>query len=289
MINKKPHTNKSKLIKTKGKFRPLVVPVFVLLSINLAMSITLNIDTYNASTIIDTTNNQLTASSYILETELPSSMDLLNTAYDNLLNSDNVTMTSIGKMKSAVNQDIYIKRMYDGKTHFLQNINNGIKSNAMQVSYTAPNDVIMIKGTNIRNDSAQWNGKVSTMTLDEFTQKYVIPPTSYLPYKINAVTITNIGSVTQTQNGDYTFSVSLHPTLATGDYAKSIQNIARLKSLPTFKSLKLNITVDEDYNFKTIQVKENYSIRWLGINMNCNTDIETNFDFATKATIPAIT
>lgn len=277
--------------KNKFNFRLLVVPLFIFVTANLIISIALSANTYNntknSGSVVNHVVSQNTGSAVSEKDSSVNSVSLFLKAYDNLLNTNNVTIKSAGTVNTFVAQKINLTKIYDGKTHYSQNITTGIKNAATRIYYTPDTTVTTVKGSEITADNAKWNGKVTNYSYNEFVKKFHLPPNAFVPYEINTLTISSASPVTK-NNGTYSFNISLHPTLATKNYGKNLQTIASLSAEPTFFEVSLKVVVDEQGNFKTIEVNESYNVKIIGITKKCTSHIVTNFDFATKATVPTV-
>lgn len=118
-------------------------------------------------------------------------------------------------------------------------------------------------------------------------QKFSLSPSTFIPYDISALTIIGASPAVK-HSGGYEFTVSLHPKLAVKNYAKNLQTITKLNNEFNFKSVTLNVTLNENFEFAKIDVVEKYAIKVLGINKDCTSNITTTFDYRTKANIPTL-
>ena len=109
--------------------------------------------------------------------------------------------------------------------------------------------------------------KFDDYTLEEYKEKYNTVPTNVMPYIISDITCSQKDSTTPVvanDDGTYSFSIELsgdNLTLAALYYSYEIQVSSGAMNLPTWKSLKMNITVDKDFNFKTISYIEVYDVK----------------------------
>lgn len=130
--------------------------------------------------------------------------------------------------------------------------------------------------------------KFDDYTLEEYKEKYNTIPTNVMPYIISSITCSQEGSTTPVvSNGDgtYSFSIKLsgdNLTLAALYYSYEIQISSGAMNLPTWKSLQMNVTIDEDFNFKTISYVEIYGVKMNilgGISATVTDNFVDNFYF----------
>ena len=270
-------------MKTKKiNYRLFIIPLFIIITANLIVSIFLS-----ASTTSNTNNNLYTANNLAVNPDKKqlSSIELFTDAYKNLNNAKNVTIKSSGEITSIGKQTINLTKVYDGATYFLQSIVAGLKSSATRIYYSGQT-VTKIIGTDIGNNTANWNGKVTNYTLNEFLNIYTLNPSAHIPYDINPLSVISGTDVDKTPDGNYNFTISLHSQLAVKSYAKNLKATLKLKSEPEFKQVTLNVTLDSSLNFSKIDLYENYNVKIVGVNKNCTTSMSTTFNFDKKAIVP---
>lgn len=290
MKKKKTIIKSEKLKNKKVNYRAFVIPLFALITLNLVLSIGLNLNANTKAQTSQPTNVEYVSNVVATKQGNESAINIFNQAYKNLLASKNVNIKAEGNVNSVVNQKITITKMYNGTTHFVENINTGFKTNASRIYFNKANnnEVVMLKGTQVKNTTANFAVKPINMTYAKFKQTYSLSPDTYLPYNVSAITITSASQVATAENGNYTFTLKLHPTLATKEYGDSLKKTLSLRTAPEFNEVNLTVTVDKSYNFNKIAVVENFDIKWLGIKMNCNNTFVFDFDFAKKVVIPSI-
>lgn len=277
--------------KNKFNYKMLIIPLFIFVTANLIVSIALSANQYNKTknggSIVNHVVSQSTNVLADNKQENINSMSLFLKAYDNLLNTKNVTIKSAGTINTFVTQKINLTKIYDGKTHYSQNITTGLKNVATRIYYTPDSTVTTVKGNDVSTNNAKWNGKVTNYSYSEFVNKFHLPPSTFVPYEISTLTISSVSPATKINDG-YSLKISLHPTLATKNYAKNLQTIASLSNEPTFSDVSLKVTIDQNGNFKTIEVNESYNIKIIGITKKCTSNVLTNFDFMSKAIVPTV-
>ncbi len=275
----KPDSQKN--IKPKNKqvkvnYKAVVIPVFAIIALNLIFSIGLSVNTtvnnkkeINATTI---------ANQIAIQNKALTGKQMFFKANDNLNNSPFYTITSEGEVKSFVNQKIKLKKVFDGKNHFMENTTTGFKNVATRI-YATDNNIRSVKS---KNDlTFKQTHKPITYSHSEFENKFHLSPKNVFPYIINDLTITSSTTPKKVQQG-YEFSLSLHPTLATENHAKNLSKLTGLNNSPKFNYVKLNVLVDENYNFIKIDIEEEYAIKVIGIGKLTKSYLTTYFNFKDK-------
>ncbi len=284
LVNKKGETVTVKNFTTK--FRPFVLPIFALLTLNLVFSVALSVNQItkpNHSQQVVASNQTLLSNS----TQTQSGVALLLRAMQHLQNTNNVTITSTGNTHALGTQAIHIKRMYDGSTHFMENIGTGLKNFANRIYYTKNYAVVRVNGTPTSNTTANWTGKVTNYSYEDFVNKFHITPNTFLPYDITALTILSTGPVTNT-NDKFEFLVQLHPTLSTKQYEQSLESLGKVSSNITFQSVELKVTINQNQQFEKVESNEKFSVQMLGLTKQCSSHFTTQFNFESPAQIPTM-
>jgi len=217
-----------------------------------------------------------------------SATELFFSAVYKLESSKNVTCKFEADLKVLGTQKVYATKMFDGTTHFNENHLNGIKNYASRIYCKNGSDAVTsIKGTDISKGKANFNGKVTHYTLKEYADKFGISPNSFMPYVISSATISSASDVKHLSNGGAKFTITLHPQMATKNYAKNLKELSGL-SEPNFKSIVLTIELSPDGNFKKVENVEEFSMKVMGLSKNVVLDGVTTFDFDTKVSFPAM-
>ncbi len=266
----------------KFNFKVLILPIFIVVTLNLIIGLGMSFSTVNNNNSAEK-NMTLIANYNTSNVQTLDSISVFLKAQENLNKATNVRLETKGEVKSFVTQNIYVLKLYDGKTYFTQNITTGFKTFANRI-YLSDNKITTIGGTKVTDTNATWNGTTKTYTLQEYKNKFHFTPESYLPYTINAISITNSTQPIENENG-YSFTLTLHPEISTKQYAQNIKTTLGTNSLPVFNDIKLKITVDQNFNFKTIETTETFTIKIFGISKECNSKYLTSFNFTDKQNI----
>jgi len=195
----------------------------------------------------------------------------------NFSNAEKYLIQGSGEVKTIASQSIYSEKLRDGNIYQSINISAGIMSIAeiAQLDSTT-NNVVTVKGNDIKATSAVWNGAKTNYTASQFKET-----TGGLPN--TSQTNNNEGQITVIENEDgskyYQFEIELDIIYSVLNYIKQIKYTSSLSAYPEFYSIKQTITIDSNWNFVSIDCIENYSIVAFGMKNNCTGTLLNNFYF----------
>lgn len=201
-------------------------------------------------------------------------------------NAQSYLIQGKGEVKTIASQTIYSEKLRDGDIYQSINISAGIMSIAEIAQLnTTTNNVVTVKGNDIKSTSAVWNGAKTTYTAKQFEEMVGGLPNTSQNYIICDETIINNknGEITKIENEDgsvyYQFVMELDIIYSVLNYIKQIKYTSSLSSYPEFYSIKQTITIDSNWNFVSIECVENYSIVAFGMKNNCTGTLLNNFYF----------
>jgi len=121
-------------------------------------------------------------------------------------------------------------------------------------------------------------------TKEKYLQTFNIGPTVVLPYIIssNVCFEENVSAVKSNGDGTYSFDIDLsgdYLTLAASYYTYEIMFSSGLTDAPVWKTLHMTVTVDEKFNFVSIDYKEVYDMSYLGITVTVTDTFFDTFEF----------
>lgn len=272
-------------MKKKFNFKSLTLPLFAVLSLNLIIALTASLSAYQKTT---SSQSVATQSATLLATQPRTATQLFLSAVEKLNSASPVTITTTGEVNTFVNQKVYLKRMFNGSTHFTQSVTSGFKSAALRTYYTNNYDLTTQAGKKINGHTAEWNGKITNYNLTEYLNKYYLRPDSFFPYDISAENIISTSAPLKLNGRGYSFTVSLHPQNSTTNYAKQLQSLIKLNSKVNFESVVLVVQLNEDETLSEININENYTVSMMGLSKKCTSSYVSHFDFTQKVTLPII-
>ena len=116
-------------------------------------------------------------------------------------------------------------------------------------------------------------------TYDEYAAMIGREPTHESSYIVSSKTALS-SSECKIENGLYTYSISLHPTLSTCGYINEIAYRARCKKENVkINSITLEFTVDSNFILQNEHHTENYSFKFSGIPITLNADYIMNINY----------
>ncbi len=209
----------------------------------------------------------------------------------NFENSQNYTLSATGKIATIATQTIFAEKKFDGNLYQSITISTGFMNIAERAQMQAnSNSVTTVKGNNITQTSATWNGAQNTYTLDQYKTLSGGLPSSCQNYIISDKTVLNNNdqiTVIQQDNGEvyYQFTLTLDRMYSALNYIEQIKYTSSLSSYPEFESILQTITIDSDWNFVSIDTEEHYSIVAYGMRNTCTGTLLSTFDFESAVKI----
>ena len=191
-----------------------------------------------------------------------------------------------GKVETLLGpQTVFSEKLYDGNKYFDSSISLGTLTIAKCAIFDKrePNVVTTIEGTNIKKDSAVWNGTQKKYTAKGFKDMTGGLPSTLLSYIISSKTILNedqVEIIKTEYNGQevYEFTINLHTINAVILYHKQVRYTSGLSSEPTFENIKLKIVIDSDWNFVRTEAEESYAVVY-GIKTSCKGSLTVDYTF----------
>lgn len=209
----------------------------------------------------------------------------------NLKNASSYIMHGTGKVETIANQTIYSVKYFDGNTYMFESISKGILTVADAfVMEKDGNTVTKIAGNNVSDNHADWTGTKTTYSTTEFKENSGLLPSDVMAYLISSKTTKSSSEITETTSADgkklYSFSLTLDNVSSVANYVKQVKQTSGLSDYPTFDDITLNFSVDEDWNFVTFGVVENYRVPYGGLKPKCKGTINYTFEFNKPVTLP---
>ena len=204
----------------------------------------------------------------------------------NFTNSEKYLVQGTGQVKTIATQSIYNEKLFDGETYQFISISAGIMSIA-EIAQMNKNmtSVTTVKGNDIQATSAKWTGTKNIYTASEFKNMTGALPNTSQNYLICEDTILNnsTGQITVIENEDgskfYQFEMQLNIVYSVLNYIKQMKYTSALSAYPEFESIKQLVTIDENWNFVSIDCIEEYSIVAFGMRNNCTGTLLNYFYF----------
>lgn len=187
----------------------------------------------------------------------------------------------------GVSQGIYSARKYDGTSYAFESISSGVVSVVSTSVYKkGSNEIKMYNGSNVQGDTATWKYD-SSLTYDEYIDAVGNKPSVVQPYIISSKTITSSSDVTYDEESEsYSFTLVLDNVLSVIRYARQVKKTGGLGSYPEFSKITQTITIDKNWNFISIDVREEYSAVAFGMKVGCSGSLLNIFSFNGDVEMP---
>ena len=187
----------------------------------------------------------------------------------------------------GVSQGIYSARKYDGTSYAFESISSGVVSVvSTSVHKKGTNEIKMYNGSNVQGDTATWKYD-SSLTYDEYIDAVGNTPYVVQPYIVSSKTITSSSEVTfDEENETYSFTLVLDNVLSVIRYARQVKKTGGLGSYPEFSKITQTITIDKNWNFISIDVREEYSAVAFGMKVGCSGSLLNIFSFNGDVEMP---
>ncbi len=188
-----------------------------------------------------------------------------------------------GEVATIATQSVYSEKNYDGNRYSFESISKGLMSIAIcSAMDKGGNTVELYRGSNIQPDDAEWSLDETNdiYTAKEYEALAGSTPDAIQPYIISDKTILSSTEVLFDETtGYYSFTFDLDPITSVLKYVRQVKQTSGLSGYPEFSSVEQTITIDENWNIISIDVKESYSVVAFGIPAKCTGTLTTYYYF----------
>lgn len=203
----------------------------------------------------------------------------------NLENSEKFSLLIEGEILAtvgvSVSQSVYSYNYRDGNEFYNEYVS---KSSLVEVAtgyrYNYETQIAnTFKGSAPDKTTAVWNEYLD-LTRDEYKEKAGIYPGQCIDYIVSRQTVNQDKCVAlqKQANGNYVFTLSLN-NYATVNYTKKMDFVAGTKA-GTFYDIVLDVEVDSNLNFVTINIVEEYTVP--KFNATAKANMTQTFDFVSE-------
>ncbi len=204
----------------------------------------------------------------------------------NAENSKSYAAIGNGMVSTIASQTIYSAKTFDGKKYSFESISVGLVKVATKEEMNKGENIVYLStgSSIITNDdgsmSATWEAE-KTLTSEEYKELTGSYVNTINPYIISESTIINKESSTTIKNNDgtYSFIFQLHPIYSVLNYYKQVKRSGGLETDPVFTSIEQTITIDENWNFISIDTVEKYTAVKFSMGAKCTGTLNTKFLF----------
>lgn len=199
-----------------------------------------------------------------------SASDAYNVAILKLEQRDNYEIISLGDLNTSlgVKQTAYSKCTKNGNQYYQEIATySSVIKQANRYSYKIGEDINYQHGSlsseNLRDIS--WQDKFDHYTYDEYSALLGREPVNQSTYIVSSKTATSM-STCSVHDGLYTYSITLNAPLSTICYVNEIGFVSGINSNTVeFSELRIDFTLDKNFNFISQTNYEKYSLSYSGI------------------------
>ena len=204
-------------------------------------------------------------------------LHILHNQHTYIRNSNGELETSLG-----VKQYIHNRSGKSGDMHFMEvSTFSSIIKKAGRFNYKIGDTIRYQNGTpsNTSLDSVQWTDDYGDYTYDEYSELLGRRPEYESTYVVSSKTQDSASSCS-INNGLYTYTIELNPTLATISYLNEISFVSDIdKSSINFSKVTLEFTVDKNFVLISQKNQEVYSVKYSGIPVTISSVYNITFTY----------
>lgn len=204
-------------------------------------------------------------------------------AYHILENKNSYNFVSHGNIKTSVgvNQTTYTHRSKNGNDYYYEfaTYSSMIKK-ASRFSFVKGGDINMELGepTDESLKTINYSGKFENHTYEEYYKLIGREATATSNYLVSKKTVTEESSC-QIENGNYTYTLTLNPLLASITSRQEIAYVSNVdENSINFLNIQITFTVDKEFNLISQTATDEYKMKYAGIGVTVNGYNSINFD-----------
>ena len=184
-------------------------------------------------------------------------------------------------------QTVYSAKTYDGTRYAFESISKGMLTVATcDVLDSTTNEVTIHQGSNATSTSAEWATSGEKMSVSKFKELSGVLPSDPLPYIISDKTVESATEVVKGDDGLYTFTVTLKPIESVLYYYKQVKRSGNLEADPEFNKIEITFTINENWQFVSSSIVEDYKAVKFGIGVGCAGTLNTTYVFDGDVVMP---
>lgn len=210
-----------------------------------------------------------------------SATDAFNVAISKLENRDTYEIISFGDLDTSlgVKQTAYSKCTKNGDQYYQEIATySSVIKQANRYSYKIGENINYQHGDLSSENLTliSWQDIFDHYTYDEYSSLLGREPIEQSTYIVSSKTATDM-SICSVRDGLYTYSITLNAPLATICYVNEIGFVSGINpNTVEFSELRINFTLDKDFNFISQTNYEKYSLSYSGIRVT----ITGNYDIS---------
>ncbi len=186
------------------------------------------------------------------------------------------TSTAMGGIEQSVLNTRVVLGEFGNKRVFKEMVTKGIVSNAYQlylVGLGETGNYIYRGFDRVREiDNVEWSGQAQPLSMQAFYNRFGHRSDKLTSYILNWDTVTD-GEFVEEKDGLYTFLYNLDTETAPADLRYEMVTNGNLADFPKFTKCRIYVTMDADFNIRSLRTDCAYQATTMGINAPCAEDI----------------
>ena len=183
--------------------------------------------------------------------------------------------TSFG-ISQQVSNIRYVVGEFGKKNSFKQMVTKGVVPNAYQLYMWGDNYLFRNFDKVNSLDDVSWKNTASKLNESDFYNKFGHRSDKLTGYILNYDTVLS-GKLEKVENGIYTYRFVLDTVESTLYLKQEMVTNGNLSAYPTFNKAEIVVTMDSEWNVKTLTTDCEYTAKTMGINARCSEDITETF------------
>ena len=189
-------------------------------------------------------------------------------------------------LSMGVTQNILAKQVRMGDKVMFENVSISSFVKATNRFYLKNNAITRVQG-NVKGNSVVWNGATSTMTKEQYKELMGLEIYDYMSYIISSKTVITASDVTTTDDGNYTFNLTIDKVNGVVNYVKNMKETGGLGDYPRFSdNVSIEIVMDSNYRILKFKSDEKYEVK-KGVWMAATGTLTNTFSYDQDFVIPA--
>jgi len=216
--------------------------------------------------------------------------ELVSIGFQNYSKYQNTQSLTYGLVDTAVQQIIRASSIKENGKYFEESISKSSMVEVATRTYQDENDnIALIRGSNVSSNGeiASWPNECVDYTREEYTTDFGKCPSEPLIYIVSDKTV---ASSKVTRDGtDYVVDLEMNNKYSVLKYVCQMKTVSNLKEKPSFSSVHLTFTLDENLLVKKLVSKESYFARiQSGLGSKCNAILEIYYHVDGTYKIPSL-
>ncbi len=188
-------------------------------------------------------------------------------------------------VSAGITQDVFNNRVVIGNNVFKEMKTIGIVKNAYQL-YIYGDSYIHRKFTSIKDaENVEWANTAVRYNEEQFVTMFGHRSNALTGYILNEETVLS-GNLESAENGLYTYRYVLDIEKAPARLLYEMRTNSNLNGFATFVKAEIVVTMDGDWQVKTLRTDCKYKVPMMGVGFDCVEDVTETFSDLTSDDLP---